>query len=176
MNEAPVGSFDGVFRGFLFLKQVRARGPVCTKGAMRSTMVACFVVLTGCGPMMMTVDAGPPELICDPAVTMPVTLAATVQAQIFDKQCKSCHNAFDASNGDYSDAARTAAAVAKNSRVVPGLKVLDPNNLGKSVLWLKLNNRKGPAGESLGGVMPPGGALPADQQKLVKDWICTGGT
>lgn len=176
MNEAPVGSFDGVLRGFVFLKQVRARGLVCTKGAMRSTIVACFVVLTGCGQMMMTVDAGPPELICDPAVTTPVTLSATVQAQIFDKQCKSCHNAFDASNGDYSDAARTAAAVAKNSKVAPGLKVLEPNNLGKSVLWLKLNNRKGPAGETLGGVMPPGGALPADQQKLVKDWICTGGT
>lgn len=176
MNEAPVGSFDGVFRGFVFLKQVRARGPVCTKGAMRSTIVASLVVLTGCGQMMMTVDAGPPELICDPAVTTPVTLSATVQAQIFDKQCKSCHNAFDASNGDYSDAARTAAAVAKNSKVAPGLKVLEPNNLSKSVLWLKLNNRKGPAGETLGGVMPPGGALPADQQKLVKDWICTGGT
>jgi hypothetical protein len=86
----------------------RARSGVY-EGAMRSTIVACFVVLTGCGQMMMTVDAGPPELICDPAVTTPVTLSATVQAQIFDKQCKSCHNAFDASNGDYSDAARTAS-------------------------------------------------------------------
>lgn len=146
------------------------------EGAMRSLAMASVAVLVGCGQQMMTVDAGPPELLCDPAVTTPVTLSATVQAQIFDKQCKSCHNAFDASNGDYSDAARTAAAVAKNSKVAQGLKVLEPNNLGKSVLWLKLNNRKGPAGEALGGVMPPGGALPADQQKVVKDWICTGGT
>jgi len=160
------------------LVEAGARSPPGVyEDTMRSMMLGSVVLLVGCGPqMMMTVDAGPPELICDPAVTKPVTLSATVQAQIFDKQCKSCHNAFDASNGDYSDAARTAAAVAKNSKVAPGLKVLEPNNLGKSVLWLKLINRKGPAGEALGGVMPPGGALPADQQKLVKDWICTGGT
>jgi hypothetical protein len=146
------------------------------EGAMRSTMVACFVVLTGCGPIPMTVDAGPPELICDSSVTTPVTLSATVQAQIFDRQCKSCHNPGDATHGDYSDAMRTAAAMQKNSIMAPALKVLTPNTLSKSVLWLKLNNRRGPGGEVLGGVMPPSGMLPADQLKVVKDWICTGGT
>ena len=139
---------------------------------MRHLLVSCGLVLSACGQQMTTPDAGNPDFTCDPNATA-VTLAGKVQADLFDKQCRSCHNAFDASNGDFSEASKTAAAVATASKVM-GLKRVEPNNLGKSALWLKMLNVLGPNGENAGGVMPPGGALPADQQKLVKDWICTG--
>jgi hypothetical protein len=139
---------------------------------MRPLFVSCVVVLSACGPQMMTPDAGNANFTCDPNAT-PVTLAGKVQADIFDKQCKSCHNAFDASNGDFSEASKTAAAITATSKTA-GFKRVEPNNLGRSTLWLKMLNVPGPNGENAGGVMPPGGALPADQQKLVKDWICTG--
>lgn len=122
---------------------------------------------------MMTMDGGKDEFACDP-MTVEVTLAGKVQAEVFDKQCKSCHNAFDASNGDYSDATRTAAAVAKPSQYSMALKPVVAKDLSKSTLWRKMNNLKGPGGEALGGVMPPGGMLGATSLQLVRDWICTG--
>ncbi len=136
--------------------------------------LALGLVVSACGPQMMTVDAGKNEFACD-SMTAEVTLAGKVQAEIFDKQCKSCHNAFDASNGDYSDATRTAAAIAKPSQFAMALKPVVPNDLSKSVLWRKMNALKGPGGEDLKGVMPPGGMLPAASLQLVRDWICTGG-
>lgn len=139
---------------------------------MRAFVPFVVVVSMSCGQQMMSPDAGPAELRCDP-MPAAVTLTGEVQAQIFDRHCKSCHNAFDASNGDYSEASKTAAAVAKASKYGT-LKVVEPNDLTRSALWLKVAGQRGPGGQAVGGLMPPGGALPADQQKLLKDWICTG--
>lgn len=140
---------------------------------MRSLLVSCVVVVfSACGQQMMTPDAGNPLFTCDPMAAS-VTLAGSVQAQLFDRQCKSCHNAFDASNGDFSEAGKTATAVTAASKHA-GLKRVEPNQLGKSALWLKMNNTPGPGGENAGGVMPPGGMLPEDSRKLIKDWICSG--
>jgi hypothetical protein len=120
---------------------------------------------------MQTPDAGNPLFTCDPSLPA-VTLAGEVQAQLFDKQCKSCHNASDASNGDFSEAGKTASAVTATSKY--GLKRVEPGQLGKSAMWLKLNETKGPAGENAGGVMPPTGALVDSQKALIKQWICSG--
>ncbi|MCU0701785.1 MAG: hypothetical protein MUC96_35205 [Myxococcaceae bacterium] len=133
-----------------------------------------LVLLAACGPTPNpTPDAGDPLLTCDPMPTE-VTLAGRVQAELFDRQCRSCHNAASASNGDYSAADRTAAAIARPSQFSMALKPVEPNNLARSVLWLKMNQLRGPSGEALGGVMPPGGKLGEASLKLVKDWICTG--
>jgi hypothetical protein len=138
---------------------------------MRLALVA--LVLSSCGQQMMSKDAGSDEFACAPN-TGEVTLGGRVQLELFDRQCKSCHNAFDATNGDYSDAARTAAAVAKPSQYSAALKPVVANDLSKSTLWRKMNGLKGPGGEALGGVMPPGGMLGATSLQLVRDWICTG--
>jgi hypothetical protein len=133
------------------------------------------VFLAACGPPPMPVpDAGSnPLFTCDPMATE-VTLTGRVQAELFDRQCRSCHNASSATNGDYSAADKTAAAVARPSQFAMTLKPVVPNDLSKSVLWLKMNQLRGPNGEALGAVMPPGGKLGDASLKLVKDWICTG--
>jgi hypothetical protein len=107
-------------------------------------------------------------------MTPEVTLAGQAQPQVFDTKCRSCHNAASAANGDYSQAAKTAEAVARTSQFSNELKVVEPRDLSRSVMWLKLNGRRGPKGESLGGVMPPAGMLDAATLKIVKDWICSG--
>ncbi|MBL8935395.1 MAG: hypothetical protein JNM69_12635 [Archangium sp.] len=138
---------------------------------MRLLFVSCVLVLSACGQQMTTPDAGNPLFLCDPSAPA-LTLAGSVQADLFDKQCKSCHNSFDATNGDFSDASRTADSVSKASKYT--LKRVEPNDLGKSAMWLKLNATKGPNGENSGGVMPPGGMLPEASRKIIKDWICSG--
>lgn len=142
---------------------------------MRSLVfVLGSVFVVACGPPGTGVDAGVPELICD-SDAVEVTLAGKVQAEVFDKPCKSCHNAQDASRGDFSEASRTAAATVNVDTVAYApLKRVVPNDLTKSVLWLKVNGRRGPAGERIGGEMPPTGPLTDAQKKILKDWICTG--
>lgn len=141
---------------------------------MRALTLALASLVVACGPVPSTADAGNPALLCD-ADAMEVTLAGSVQAQIFDNPCKSCHNASDASRGDFSEASKTAAgAVNVDSLVLPGVKRVEPGNLARSVMWLKLNGLRGPNGERVGGVMPPSGMLPPEKRKIIKDWICTG--
>jgi hypothetical protein len=60
-----------------------------------------------------------------------------------------------------------------------GLKIVDPGNLGNSVMWLKVNGGSpkitGPHGEFVGGSMPNGlPKLPAEKIALIKQWICSG--
>ncbi|MCA3013485.1 MAG: hypothetical protein INH41_13965 [Myxococcaceae bacterium] len=141
---------------------------------LRLVFVAPLLALAGCGPTAPSADAGVPLLTCD-AMAAEVTLSGRLQAELFDRQCRSCHNAASASNGDYSAADRTAAAVARPTRIAAPLLPVRPGVLSESVLWLKMNGRTaGPKGEALGGVMPPGGKLDDATLKLVKDWICTG--
>jgi hypothetical protein len=136
--------------------------------------VSALLLLAACGQPMPTPDGGvDPTFTCDPMATE-VTLAGRVQAELFDRHCRSCHNASSATNGDYSAADRTAAAIARPSQFAMALKPVVPNDLSKSVLWRKMNNLRGPNGEALGGVMPPGGKLGDASLKLAKDWICTG--
>lgn len=127
---------------------------------------------------------GPPEdlqLTCESGVAE-VTLAGRVQAEIFDVHCKSCHNTNDPSSGDYSSVDKTSAAtVGVTSKYANGggLKVVDPGKLANSILWLKILGgdsvgRRGPNGERTFGAMPTTGSLPAETQKVLKDWICTG--
>jgi hypothetical protein len=142
--------------------------------------VLVSLVTLGCGgttPM-------DPELTCDTSAPA-VTLTGGVQA-VFDAKCKSCHGS-GYTYGDYSDADRTFAATTNKVSYLAGpaakLKVVDGNarSRANSSLWLKVlggdaANRKGPNGEKTLGAMPNDGTvLTAEQKKLLKDWICSGG-
>lgn len=132
------------------------------------------MVAGGCGPQM-TADAGVrAEFVCDPNAAE-VTLAGSVQAQLFDNPCKSCHNAQDAQKGDFSDASRTAAATVNVDTIsYAPMKRVVPGDLTRSVMWLKVNQLRGPNNERVGGIMPPTGPLSDEKKKLLKDWICSG--
>ena len=120
------------------------------------------------------------DLVC-PKSPQSVTLAATLQMQVFDADCKTCHNPSN-SNGDYSTAEKTyAATVGVSSQFANGgtLKVVDPGSLKNSILWLKVLGgdsfgRKGPNGESTYGAMPLGNGLSAAKKAALKNWICSG--
>lgn len=126
-------------------------------------------------------DAGPdPDLICD--VGAPATGFAAVYASVFPA-CTTCHRmgVTDGSDGYgvYSTEAAAFGQVGAKSRYAGAagtLKVIDPNALGNSAMWLKVIARtRSPAGQNLAGAMPLGAApLTAAQKKTMKDWICTG--
>ena len=155
--------------------------PAMTKYAFPAFVVLVSLVTLGCGG---TTPMGDPELTCDTSAAA-VTLTGGVQA-VFDAKCKSCHVA-GYTYGDYSDADRTFAATTNKVSYLAGaaakMKVVDGNakSLANSALWLKViggdaANRKGPNGESTLGAMPNDGTvLTAEQKKLLKDWICSGG-
>lgn len=139
-------------------------------------LVLSTVVLTACG-MPMPSD---PDLNCSGAGS--ATLAANVQP-VIDAKCKSCHDATNATYGDYTNAAKTAEIVGKKSLYagMPGtLKVVEASNLANSSLWLKLlggqaKGRSGPKAENVLGAMPNDGTvLTAAELKAFKDWICSG--
>lgn len=157
-----------------------------------------FLALAACGPTGTTgagggtggggggtgggmgVDAGPDlDLICD-ANPAPTSFG-TVYAQVFPA-CTGCHRTGVADGSDaygvYSTQSVAFAQVGAKSKyagTAGTLKVVDPNNLGNSAMWLKVLARsKSPGGQSLGGAMPLGEApLTAAQKQLMKDWICT---
>ena len=142
---------------------------------MKKLILGMSVVsLLSCGPT-------DPELTCDPSPAA-ASLTTNVQAVFAAKCSQSCHQPGDAF-GDYTDAAKTGAIVAKKSLyagMAGTLKVVDPKSLANSSLWLKVlggstSGRTGPRGENVYGKMPNDGALlSADQKKTLKDWICGG--
>ncbi len=59
------------------------------------------------------------------------------------------------------------------------MKIVDPGNLGNTVLWLKVlggdaAGKRGPHGERVYGAMPLGAGLTAKQKTEIKNWICSG--
>lgn len=138
--------------------------------------ISATAIFSSCGPPPVT----DPELACD-AAPAEATLAKNVQA-VFTAKCATCHVP-GYSLGDYSDAARTTASVAKKSIYAGNtgtLKVVDPGVLANSSLWLKLLGgaqvgRAGPNGENVSQRMPNDDTrLTAEEKQLLKDWICTG--
>jgi hypothetical protein len=121
-------------------------------------LVLSIGMFTACG-MPMPSD---PDLNCTGVGT--ATLAANVQP-VIDAKCKGCHDATNATYGDYSNAAKTGENVGKKSLYagMPGtLKVVEASNLANSSLWLKLlggqaRGRSGPKAENVLGAMPNAG-------------------
>ncbi len=127
------------------------------------------------------VDAGSdPELICD--ASPPATTFSKVYSDIFTPACISCHKmgAPDGSDnyGLYNTEVAAFGQVGHKSLYAGSdttLKVVDPNNLATSTMYLKVMGKKGPGDKTVGALMPLGGpALSAVQKKLLKDWICSG--
>lgn len=94
-----------------------------------------------------------------------------------------CHDPSSATYGDFSTEAKTQAVVNKKSLYagMPGtLMIVEPKKLENSALWLKVlggatKGRTGPKGENVFGAMPNDGTtLDGAQQKMIKDWICSG--
>jgi len=140
-----------------------------------------FVLVVALSFNLACGETSEPDLDC-PVSPRAVALSPTLQAEVFDAACKSCHNAADPSSGDFSNADRTRlATVDKTSQFAVGgtLKIVDPGNLKNSILWLKVlggdaTGRKGPAGEKTYGAMPLGAGLTAAQKSSLKNWICSG--
>lgn len=161
---------------------------------MKTThLLFAALAFAACGETGGGTDAGTDagtdsSLVCDPS---PATVTmAQLQTQVFDVKCKSCHfppNGEGIAYGDYTTAANTFAATVNKASTYAGsgatLKIVEPNNLKNSALWLKVApesgtlGKKGPKGEVTGARMPnDGSSLTAEQKKLIKDWICTGAT
>jgi hypothetical protein len=138
--------------------------------------IGVAVSLVGCG-------GGPtdPELTCD-ASPASATLATNVQA-VFTAKCATCHVS-GYNYGDYTTAEKTAAATVNKKSLYAGtmgtLQIVQPNSLANSSLWLKVlggnaAGRTGPNKENVFGKMPNDSTtLTAEEQKLLKDWICSG--
>ena len=118
-----------------------------------------------------------PELICDAAP--PATAFAKVYSDVFIPSCLgTCHKPGAADGSDfyglYNTEANALMQVNKASNFTP-LKVVDPNNLANSSMWLKvLAREKSPAGKGIGAKMPKDGTLTTAQKTLLRDWICSG--
>ncbi|MBL1148864.1 MAG: hypothetical protein HND42_01465 [Armatimonadetes bacterium] len=80
---------------------------------------------------------------------------------IFDRACIGCHQSQAAMAGLRLD---TYANIMKGST---SGKVIVPKKSGDSLLYKRISGAKPP-------VMPPPGALPASEQKKIKDWIDSG--
>ena len=133
------------------------------------------LVLAGCpGP-------DDDELVC-PTSAAVVTLSLGLQREVFDADCKTCHNAQDLSSGDFSTIEKTREWTVNRKSQFAGtgaLKVVDPKNLANSILWLKVlggdaTGKKGPGGEKVYGAMPLGSGLTAAKKASLKNWICSG--
>lgn len=160
----------------------------------RSLIVAALAaLLASCGPATNTPDAGPEVDVTCETGTATVTLTQ-VQTLITAKCFTACHSpaaggmpaGTGLAYGDYSSVAKTFEQVGKLSlyKGTGGtLKVVEPNNLANSSLWLKVATKKalgakGPKGEATGAKMPndPAITLTDAEIKQFKDWICTGAT
>jgi len=135
--------------------------------------------LLSCGPPPPPPD---PDLTCDSSPAA-ATLATNVQPVFAAKCSRACHLANDP-YGDYTTAAKTATIVGKKSLYAgmgATLMIVDgQSSLANSALWLKVlggatTGRVGPKGENVSGKMPNDTTtLTADEQKILKDWICSG--
>lgn len=136
-------------------------------------VAASAVAVFGCTP-------ADPLLTCDPNPAAVTT--AALQTQVFNT-CRTCHNPND-TYADLSAPEKAQLVVDKPSTFAKGvagseLKIVKPKDLANSSMWLKLNGGitaklAGPKMENVSGLMPPTGALSAEQLKAVKDWICGG--
>jgi hypothetical protein len=136
-------------------------------------------------------DAGNSDLVCSGNPT-PVTLTELYPV-LFGGECLTCHypagymgmtvEGTGGAYGDYSTLMKAAGMIGQKS-VYAGaagtLKIVDPNHLENSTLWLKLASPgpvgyPGPHGENTNAHMPNDGTtlMPGVLQQ-VKDWICTG--
>jgi hypothetical protein len=126
--------------------------------------------------------AADPNLVCD--ASPPATLLSKVHSDILIPSCQTgCHMTTSTDGSDsygvYTTTAGAFGQVGKKSLYAGTeltLKVIDPNGLSTSTMWLKvLAHAKSPSGKNLGGEMPLGRtALTAVQKQLLKDWICSG--
>lgn len=145
---------------------------------MRSFVASSLLLLlAGC-------PQSDPDLSCDSS-PQAVSLATDVQPLLTAKCALSgCHDAtYAGSYGDFTTANKSASMVNKKSLyagTAATLKVVDPNALKNSTLWLKVlggqpAGRSGPNGENVYDRMPlDADALSSTEQQLLKDWICTG--
>jgi hypothetical protein len=114
--------------------------------------------------------------------------AQTVFTKVATPSCNSCHsncpNGAGCAYGDYSDATKMYNSMVGHASIYGSgdLKMVLPNDLAHSTVYLKVvcSGAPNPAcmspgGESIGASMPQNAAaLPADQIKTLKDWICRG--
>jgi hypothetical protein len=142
-----------------------------------------------CGQMP---NPNAPDTTCDPMAAQ-VTLAQLHSGFILQRCGTPCHYPSPGGGmpegtgfayGDYTTPALTRTAMVGKNSLYAGagatLKVVDPNNLANSSLWLKVSAKttigwKGPKGENTGASMPNDGTkLSTTELKQIKDWICTG--
>jgi hypothetical protein len=88
-------------------------------------------------------------------------------AELFAKNCASCHQGHWPAGGLSWEEPRIAAAVDRPSREVPGLKIIDTAAPRSSYVLKKVRGEKGIDGSR----MPPGRALGAGEIKVLEDWI-----
>lgn len=150
------------------------------EAAGRAVVIALGLSLTAC-------PTGNLDLDCprNPRMATAQEVHDTLQGPI----CSNCHTpqnpAVPLQLPDQSTVTALRALVNADSRYGQGLKVVAPNSLRNSTMWLKVNGGSpagydGPNGVPVGGLMPdPGNGFPAldnSQKGLLKDWICTGAT
>ena len=155
-------------------------------GRALGMLTVCSVLGCGAsgGPCSLT-DAGSPLFQC--AGSTPETLTDLWNTVLRDAGVGGCAVAgchlprpAGTSPTDYSTIAATALNVGLASQYGHGLKVVDPNNLANSTLWLKVLGGS-PTYQSLdctgvGPLMPSGAAGPMNAAALakIKGWICAG--
>ncbi len=122
-----------------------------------------------------------PNFTCD--ATQNAETSTTVYTKVVQAQCLSCHGtgAPYVAYGDYSTAAKLYTEVNKTSGLAPSMKVVVPNDLANSTMWVKLQcmmgttSCKAPNGTACGAAMPYQlSSLSATDLKVFKDWICKG--
>ncbi len=155
--------------------------------AIRSSMItaaAALLLLSACGEGENgNEDGGSDHALACGEDHAQVT-AEQVYTEVFGNEsganCVSCHNPGVTDNRFRPEPSADGlrAAVGQDSDYAGDVKVIDPNRAENSTLILKINGgsprHRGPKGEAVGPVMPPGIMLPEAQLKLFQDWICTG--
>ncbi|HLL55636.1 MAG TPA: hypothetical protein VK447_18895 [Myxococcaceae bacterium] len=154
---------------------------------MRTRLLSSVLVVTaalcagGCDPGTVKPDAGNQGVNVTCAQDAGTLTLTEMHPQVIGTICHECHKP----GGTMPDMA-TVDAMYTNVVDKPsirygemGLKIIDPGNLGNSVLWLKVNGGSprvtGPRGEFVGGSMPNGlPQLPDEKKALIKQWICSG--
>ena len=105
---------------------------------------------------------------------------ARVYREVFSTACVTCHRPQGQAPTDLSTFAAGYANTVNQPSRYGSLARVTPNELGASVLYIKMIGGSPPysgrGGQSVGGVMPPGGTVLTSQTQkdLVRDWICSG--